>query len=498
MKVLIADDEIIIREGMAKVIAWSEFGFTLLKPASSAEEVIDRLEDERPDILVTDIRMKGMSGLELVSYIAKSDYQIESILLTGYDEFDYIQEAIRQDVCDYLLKTSSPDEILTAVERARKRLEKVKVYDQWKESEVDRFVTLQLKEALQKKTDIFNFQPLVEIIPELKEPPFQLMLIDAITETDKIRIHEELWNSYIYGKWLRYNNYTLLIVKRDPYLEDEYLLQIAARKTKEIYQKPILRSEVVSSLSELPYLLKQVTSLIPYQWILPQYTLINEEDVRNRKGLPFKELILKHELQLINCMKEGNNEKLEKWISDFVDWLFYHPEATPESIQFYVQNLYIETIRYINRMSDEKGAKNYDSIPAYNQWFMNPKEKLFILFSVILNDFKSSLQKHTNYVEDSIFYIEKHLGEPISLQEVAEHISIHPNYLSEMIRKKTGKSYVELLTDLRIKKALDYLLYASVSIKEIARLVGYNDSKYFTKIFKKHFGVTPTQYRRKQ
>lgn len=86
MKVLIADDEVIIREGIANVIQWCDYGFTLLKPASSAEEVINRLEKEKPDILISDIRMKGMSGLELVGHIAKGDYQIETILLTGYDE----------------------------------------------------------------------------------------------------------------------------------------------------------------------------------------------------------------------------------------------------------------------------------------------------------------------------------------------------------------------------------------------------------------------------
>lgn len=498
MKVLIVDDEIIIREGMANVIPWREYGYTLLKPASSAEEVINRLEEEKPDILISDIRMKGMSGLELISYIAKSDYQIETILLTGYDEFDYIQEAIRQDVCDYLLKTSAPDEILMAVQRAGKRLQKVKDYDYWKESEHEQIVTAQIKNMLQNENGIAEFQPLMEIVPELKEPPFQLMLIDEATEVDKIQNYQELWNSYVNGKWISYNNLTLLILKRDTYLEDEYLLQIAAKKIKEIYHKPILSSEVVTSLSKLPLLYKQVTSLTSYQWILSDNIMIKQEDVRSRSGISYKELIFEHENQLINCMKEGDNEKLELWISDFVDWLFSHPQATPESIQFYVQNLYIESIRYINRISNNKKKWNYDSIPPSNKWFVYPKEKLFALFSVVLNDFKSNYRKHMTYAEDSILYIEKHLGEAISLQEVADHVNIHPNYLSEMIRKKSGKSYVELLTDLRVKKAADYLLYSSINIKEIAQLVGYNDSKYFTRIFKKHFIVTPTQYREKQ
>ncbi|KAA0965083.1 response regulator [Sporosarcina sp. ANT_H38] len=494
MKVLIVDDEVIIREGMANVIPWSEYGFTLLKPASSAEEVIKRIDVEKPDILITDIQMKGKSGLELVSYISKHNYQIEIILLTGYDEFGYVQEAIRQDVCDYLLKTSSPDEILKAVQRARMRLDKLKRYSEWKESETEQFVTSEIRKILQNTNELFDFQQLIEILPALKEPPFQLLLIDKPIESEEMSSCEGIWNTYLNGKWFAYNEYTLVIIRRDPHLGDEYLLQMAIKKIGEAYNKPIFASEIVTSLSKMPYLYSQVSSLLLYQWILTEQLVIKVEDVETRSGIPYKVSISEHEESLINCMKE---EGMEEWISNLVDWLFSHPQATPESIQFYVQSLYIETIRYINRMSSKKGKEsiNYPSIPSADKWFVSPKEILLSLFSMLLNDFKLDYKKNPSYVDDSIMYIEKHLGKSISLKEVAEQVHIHPNYLSEMIRKETGISYMDLLTDLRVKKAADYLLHTTAKVKEIANLVGYNDSKYFTSIFKKHYEVTPTQFR---
>ncbi|AVR00236.1 hypothetical protein OBCHQ24_14875 [Oceanobacillus iheyensis] len=495
MKVLIADDEVIIREGISNVIPWIEHGFTLLKPVSSAEEVIEQLETECPDILISDIRMRGMTGLELVTYIAENDYQIETILLTGYDDFDYVQEAIRQNVCDYLLKTSSPDEIVSAVERARKRVEKIKEYNNLKESADERHIDFQLREALLQKSKAFDYKQLIESIPILREPPYQLILIDAPTNSKIIQNHEEFWNTIFNGKWVSNHIHTLIITKREKYLNDDYLLQIASRKVKEIYQKPIIISSVVSSLDELPNLYKQVKELTPYQWILPERTILNEQDIMKRNGISYHEFAVKHKNELINCLKEGNEEKLKSWVTDFVNWLFSHPEATPESIQFYVENLYIESIRAINFLLGTKERWNYESLQPVAIWFKHPREELFSKFLVILNNFKSSYNKSANYVEDSILYMEGHLGEPISLKEVADKISIHPNYLSEVIRKKTGKSYLELLTDLRIKKAVDYLTYTSISIKEIAQLVGYNDSKYFTKIFKGHYNMTPTQYR---
>ncbi|GEN56383.1 DNA-binding response regulator [Halolactibacillus alkaliphilus] len=495
MKVLIADDEIIIREGISSVISWEELGFILLKPVSSAEEVIRQLDRECPDILITDIRMKGMSGLDLVSYITEKKYQIESILLTGYDDFEYIQEAIRQNVCDYLLKTSSPDDIIAAVERAKKRLQRIKEYDQLKEHEAERAVVNQLKEALQNEMKAFPKQTLVDLIPAFKEAPYQLLLIDETSTLHDIQVHEELWNSYLNGKWFTYHNHTLILLKRDKYLKDDYLLQVASRRIKDLYGKPVIMSSIVSSLDEIAHLYKQVVSFIPYQWILRDYTVLTEKDIVYRKGISYTDHMTIYKNELNECMKNGDKEKLRAWISNFIDWLLSHPDATPRSIQFYVQHLYIDSIRLVNQYGQDEKAMHYDSMPVFQEWFQNPKEELFSLLSVISQNFKLCYQKNTNYVEESLNYMKNHLGDPLSLKEIAEKIPVHPNYLSVVIRRKTGKSYVELLTDLRIKKAADYFMYTSMSVKEVTKLVGYNDSKYFTKIFKKYYKMTPTQYR---
>ena len=479
---------------MANVIPWSEHGFTLLKPASSAEEVLTRIDEEKPDILITDIQMRGMSGLELISCLLKKNYRMEIILLTGYDEFSYVQEAIRQGVCDYLLKTSSPIEILKAVQRAETRLSQLKKYSEWQESETEQLAVSELKKVMQIRNGIFDFQPLLEILPELKEPPYQLLLIDASIAPEEMSGYEKLWNTYLIGKWLPYNGYTLIVIKRDSYLRDEYLFQMAVKKIRKKCNKPIFVSDIVTSLFEIPAMHDQIFSLLLYQWLLPEAVMIKGVDISRRVGIPYKDSISEHERKLFTCMKSG---RIDEWIADFTEWLFSHPEATPESIQFYVQSLYIETIRYINGMSSKKEAlsSNYPSIPSANVWFDSPEENLLSIFSTLLHDFQLDYQRTTNYVQDSIMYIEKHLGKAISLREVADQVHIHPNYLSEMIRKETGISYMELVTDLRVKKAADYLIHTSAKVKEIANLVGYSDSKYFTSIFKKYYEVTPTQFR---
>ncbi|GGJ60729.1 response regulator transcription factor [Virgibacillus salexigens] len=494
MKVLIADDEIIIREGMANVIPWEENGFLLLDPAASAEEVIERIETEKPDILITDIQMKEMNGLELVSYIGKKNYCIESILLTGYDDFAYIQEALRQDVCDYLLKTSSPDEIITAVNRAKKRLEKDKKYHRWSNAAYSEEKNT-IVQTLFHQRDSKDQAKLAEALPELATPPYQLILIGTTLDTQTLHSYEKIWNGYLYGTWLHDDRFTLILTKRNTYLEDGYLLQMAIKKIRQMVQQPIFMSNVISTLNELPYKYEQLSQLHLYKYIFTDAVTISEQMVKERTGIAYHERKEEFLQQLITFLHNGEYDNLITWVHAFHTWLFSHSQATPDSIQFYVQNLYMETIRYMNRIQDHE--RRYESIPSASSWFQRPTEILQARFSQLQQDFQKQAQKNSNYVEQSIYYIEEHLGQSLSLQEVAGYISIHPNYLSELIRKKTGKSYVELVTTLRVQKAVDFLLYTSLTVKEIAKNIGYNDRKYFTKIFKKHYGVTPTQYRRR-
>lgn len=497
MKVLIIDDEIIIRNGMVQVIPWSDHDYEILKPAASAEEALIRIKEEKPDIIISDIRMKGMSGLELVNQIAHYSYSKEVILLTGYDEFKYVQEAIKQNVSDYLLKTSSPEEILRSVNKARGRLEETRKYIRLKESAVEQVINDDIKRILQNTLDMKSFEQFMKKVPELTGAAYQIFVINTIVEKKHYYQAKKLWNTYIVGRWLIYNGQTLIITKRNANLSDEYLLQMAAKKIKEIYKEPLFVSNVITTLIDLPLAYEQAISLFLYKWLLPGHILIGKDDIKNRQGIPYQERYEEHENELLNCIRSGDEKLLKKWVEDFVSWIYRHPMATPKSIEGYIQNLYFNVTRYIDQISglNQKLTNQLHPFPPSKEWFIDPVKSLTKFFIKLLIGFERIHRGSDMYVSDALFYMDKYLGDSITLQDVAKYVHIHPNYLGELIRKETSKSYLELLTDMRIKRAGDYLVNTTAKVKEISNLVGYSDPKYFTSIFKKHLGVTPSEYR---
>ncbi|QGH36801.1 response regulator [Gracilibacillus salitolerans] len=499
MRVLIVDDEVIIREGLRQVVSWSDHGFQLLEPAVSAEEAIKVMENNCPEIILTDIRMSGMSGLDLAAYVSEQELPAEVIVLTGYDEFSYAQEALRQGVSDYLLKASEPDAILDAVKKARDRLAATKEHVQWKQGERERCITSLIKKIVKDTYEQKEINQLKELIPELRAFAFQFILVDKQLPISEIVKMEKLWNTYVFGKWLQFEDKIAIIVTRDPRLEDEYLIQMAAKKISQQIGKPLLVSTVVSALSELPSSYREVKPLLLYQWILREKRMISLTLIKGRRGIAYAEKMKDHEEMLFNFIHTGNYQEFTNFMDELITWLFSHPQATPGSIQLYLQTLFISMLQFVNRIATSigKDTKNYKSLLPPAEWFPSYKEFLLPSFTKIIDDYQNLVHRQNNYVQLAIHYMEIKLDQSVSLQEVADHVHVNPSYLSEMLRKETGASYVEFITELRMSKAVELLVHTPAKVKEVSNQVGYSDWKYFTSQFKKHFGLTPTQYRQR-
>lgn len=492
MRILIVDDEEVIRDGMVHALPWTEYDFHILTPAKSGEEALERIKMEHPDIIITDIMMQGISGLDLVTALDDIDYPKEIIILSGYDEFNYVQEALRKNVSDYLLKTSSPKEILTSVHRARKRLLEVQKSTNGDTGQYDNRLMKKLLLGNYTKTEINQFERKMN---RKSHEIYQLIMVDRVIREDQFEQMKKIWNSYLFGHFLIHHDQTLIIVKRESNVHDDYAFQIAQKRMFSIYQQPLLVSDTFSTLESISTIYEEIKSYVYYQWLEPNESFITTSLIKRRQGISHHERFDQYESDCLSILRYGTKEELNDWTNRLIDWLFTHGDATPKTVENYVHHLYFSIVRDVEQTYELDGF-SVKKVGSTTQFFHDP---VYYLYSLLI-DLQHAIQAQNTgpkYISEALLFIEKNLHQSLTLQDVANEVHIHPNYLSEMLRKKQQMTFLEIVTMMRMEKAVKLIVHSNKSIKEIAHLVGYNDRKYFTQLFKKYYHYTPSQYRKR-
>ncbi len=516
MKIMLADDEVIIRTGLAKVIKWRELGLELLEPAASAEEVMARLPVEKPDILLTDIRMNGMTGLELAAEVNKAYPQMEIIILSGYDDFSYAQQAIRNGISDYLLKTSRPEEIIKAVLKAKQRVE-------------ERNELHSLDRRKQKQEHHRQLEQWITIegrAASLDVPPDSLLQLDDVEGQGRIQEHYR-WQVLILtaGGWgdsrpegalltFAIDNAIRDLMQCVSFIQQEQVIAVV-RSHASGFDEQIQRS-VYEKIEQL--LKCEITAVagIPVEDIGELYTsyatakeafgyrrLMNQKqwayaDIANRNGGKTV-CTSEEEKELSSILLDDDPMVLKSWVHRYVEELLTDPDVTPQSLQAAVQSVVITAHRWLDRVlsaigkertSDEK-PEPFDSEPG-----RLPLEGLFQHLYNIMKLYHHKLAEGGNtHIQKAITYIEEQIGNDLGLQQVAQHVHLHPNHVSDLFKKETGMKFVDYVTKKKMQRAMDILSQSPMKISEVAAMVGYEDVKYFGQMFKKHTGKTPSQFR---
>ncbi|MDF2723674.1 MAG: hypothetical protein K0Q59_3349 [Paenibacillus sp.] len=511
MKVLIVDDEVIIRRGLSTVINWEELGFELLSPAASAEEALKRIPTERPHIVLTDIQMTGMNGLELTAEVKRLLPDTEVIILTGYDDFAYAQQAIRGGVSDYLLKMSPPKEIIKAAMQAKQR-----IVSRWDLAKQDRLQQTAFRNRLleQLLTDTITDSRVIEQIPPLlpklasRTGPIQVMIAvasgwgegnqyaDALHFAVQNMIAELLPCETL----LRKDSVLIVYCHRnaEPDLHKAKLsLEIIARKLNcELFAAA---GTPVDHLSGLNTSYAEAQHTLAFQGLLNrERPLLTYEEVKGRKG--GRTICTKEEEdQLIALLKAGSSIELRQWVRRVIDAQLTDEELTPASMLAYVGSIYISGHRWLERIAMSLGqakALPEQHLPSLRELGERPHEGLFLPLQTLMDKYQALIAGgQLSYITLAIAFIREHLDKSLTLQHVAKHVHLNPNHFSEVFKRETGMTYIEFVTKERMQKAMELLNETPAKISEVARLVGYEDVKYFSQLFKKTFGKTPSECR---
>ncbi|GGH36571.1 response regulator transcription factor [Paenibacillus segetis] len=514
MKVLIVDDEVIIRNGLSTVINWEDSGFTVLEPAASAEEALLRIPTERPEIIFTDIQMTGKSGLDMAHEVKREYPDTEMIIISGYDEFAYAQQALREGVSDYLLKTSRPNEIIGAALRAKERLEQRRqVGEQGRANEtalnrsfLRKMIASTSTPSEQTVTELWNRYPSLRVIKGK-----QLLQVWLLSTQAGDR--EESGNSEaLYGalgdmltgllpcEWLQWNESVLLLVRVDVDNNGWDTVEWAIQKAGQALCCEIFAAcgRSIVDAYQLREAVDTAVEAHAYSWLLSHEQIVRYDKLGERKGLRVV-CTLEEEITLSSLLRSGNMDELQMEIGNIVERIKYDSQATPGSVQAYLNSLLIAGHRWLERAASSIGYSNLlsngeevDKVELARR----PEQTLMHHFEVMMKQY-DLMVSGTSPVQRALAYIHDHLDQSLSLSQVAKHVHMNPNYFSEVFKRETGQNYIEFVTQAKLRKAMSLLSETPAKISEVANQIGYEDIKHFNRLFKKFTGQTPSEYRGK-
>lgn len=413
---LIIDDEYYIRLGIRNAIDWEAIDVTIIGEAEDGEQGLELILKLNPDLILMDIRMPFLDGLQLMEKLAEHQIECGIIILSGYDEFEYAQKAIKNGVIDYLLKPIEKDKLLNVIANASKTIHKRKSTHRYQKLIAQEISVIQMQ--FLRDLIVGKISSEAEILGKLRE-------LEISLDNDNMQI---------------------MNIKLD-----DYQLLERQLSSEEIHT---LRKTIEYHLSENLLLSRSFTGILveiaPDEWAVLLSYLANVTDIDREKELR----------QSINrTLKELN-------------------VAVTYTVSLSVSQIY-NSVTQICQAYKTARIANKKFIPATN--------------SVVYPN-TDSVEGIRPEVQEAVQYIKQHFNENITIQAVAEKLYLSPSYLMHIFKNDLGKTFNTFLTDYRIEVAKELLQAPGSHIYEIAKQVGYQDVKYFNKVFKRYTELNPSDY----
>jgi two-component system response regulator YesN len=534
MKMLIVDDEIHIVDSLADTIDWRPTGITAVYKAYNAQEALETLQMQKIDIVVTDIRMPGMNGLELIDRIRQHWNRMKIVLLTGYADFDYAKHALEQNVSAYLVKPVADDEILQVVEKLTAELE-----EEWKSvvSSERALFTLResfpliqhnlLNELLQGRSftrDSLADRLTAYQIPFRHDNPFVILAI---------RLEEGFEQKEQMGKMLL--EYAVCNIAEE-ILGEEFILW----HSKDPYDLHVFLASMKESttgastphqrLSELAlrvqhgvefYLQGTLSVIVGRTGLFPADVPLRYQEILTavRRAVGGENNIIfsddeeteREDIRTIRTLYEhptipylldtGNWNKMDQRISDIFEELEEKWSASPEHL-IEVMGYLLNAFSYISHKNGKSLAQAAPSEfeKIYDGTLLQSTRTLKVWAVGILAQLRQETYRDVQDIRITLIqkvqkYIVEHLQKDVALQSIADHVHHHPVYLSRIFKSIVNENISDYIHRLRMEKATYLLKETDMKVYEITENVGYENPQYFSKVFRKHYGQTPIEYR---
>lgn len=527
INVMIVDDEMLVRIGLRSTISWEEFGFAVTADAANGAQAIEKFEMANPDILITDIRMPGMDGIELIKVLKEKKPQLKTVILTNYDNFEYAKKALDLGADEYLLKTSLDNQtILPKLQKLQNKItretEQNLEYSQLQKKALMGLSYLKkhfTERLLSGKLDPGEWEGILkELNLRWEGHLFQLVLLKSgapSRETSQINsqtLHliEEIaekingstvWESSNAKEWVVIYNYASAEALK--YSKQGIPFNIRQIKSclKQYFQLTTFAVFGKSDLtySELPDQWQELRKAANYRFFWPEKELIFWEDLPEKNPVNFPLGLLENNLGQFVRRGEGENVK------NVLDEIFENVRQTlsPSLLHQVWHELLSELFRLSrehgirlpiildDQEQDEDYLERFQTIFEIKAWFY---QKFELIIQQIRNH---SSRTYSFPIRQAIAFIDENYNRDIKLVALAHQVRLSKNHLCTLFRSETGLNFVDYLHRLRIDQAKELLETTDLRVSEVGLKVGYQDAKYFTKVFQKYQNCTPSEYREK-
>lgn len=506
---LIVDDERMIRMGIKNAIPWNQIGIEQTFVAASGQEALDIMESTRIDIMITDINMTGLSGLELIEKIREKNHSVKIIVLTGYDNFEYARRCIRMQVEDFFLK---PVDEFILKEAVRKQVDYLNDEKEEKSRESLKRRTVGSREQMKLEHRMRMLvhrkeQAIEEIYTEYgisKQQPLQV----AIIVPELCMKEQEEEENF---RMLSVKNICIGLIDEQnngiTFMDDEKIVMVIFNQAGEL--------GAMEQIDELNNILKDEYNRVP------KIVVGSEVDGLENAFISYNDAVflLKHEKESIKeIIKMEHSRNKENIFEEIYQELKGTMCSNVANMEYMIKAFdtfakatesYNLTTNYIRRSSFEIAASVYFSFLnntgeetegkldalAKSLLYAKKKEALEVTREFLTRiSRKEELNSH-EIVSQAIGYIEQFIAEELSVTSIAEHFFITPNYFSRLFKRIMGEGCNEYIVKKRIEKAKLLLETTNIKAGKIAIMVGYHDTNYFSLAFKKHTGMSPTAYR---
>lgn len=542
LKIFLAEDEVVVRETIKRMIPWEELGFELVGEAADGEMALPLLIRQQPDLLITDIKMPFMDGLTLARLAKKEIPGLKVVILSGYDDFNYAKQAIGIGVEDYLLKPITKNALIERLSEIRSRYEHEKTQKEYYEK------FQREMQAYEKNSSRDFFEALVggsmdmmevykraeklglDIVAEAYNVLIFTMNCDedfsgqrdeySSWEAESLELLENFFAGHSSAMLFRSNIFSYGVLLKGQREAIEENTRACVDEIRKILSRQDGRREwflavgqSVERLSQIQKSYHTASRAFSQRYLYDENILYYDEmetmehpggqaETEDNAYLQKVDVNALNPAILQKFLSNGLQEETENFVKDYFYAIGQEPMESLVFRNYVILNVWFSVISFIkglgcdtNEMESAdteevlaESGKNMESAIAY--------AKKMISQAIEIRD-QNSGNKNRSILKTAVDFIDSHyMDEEISLNTVANVANVSSNHFSALFSQNMGQTFIEYLTTLRMNKAKELLRCTGMRSSEIAGEIGYKDAHYFSYLFKKTQGMTPSDYRK--